>query len=280
MSRYKSAMPKIPERGWFKKGDKGDEVKKLQKALNWANNGRIVDNLVIDGEVGPLTISAVSFFEEIHHLTIDGEFGAKCLSKLKALDLTGAIRACNWAVSIAKDNRFTYGSGQRAHRSGCYFCGTNTGPRKKKKEKKGEPHIVKDSSGNGHTYEKTYCCNTFITAAYAHGAKDDAILKICRAGNCCGMDPGDWTKSKEFKSMGKCQDVPFEKLQAGDVILSNSSRGGKYHHVWMYIGGGRYVEASGGTWSADSIAVKGNAKGNYNRNYAKFRGTHVMRYTK
>ena len=73
MAKYKGAMPKLPERGYFKKGDKGEEVKKLQKALNWANSGTIVAALKVDGEVGNLTIAQISFFEEIHHKTIDGE---------------------------------------------------------------------------------------------------------------------------------------------------------------------------------------------------------------
>lgn len=283
MAKYKDALPKIPQGGFFKKGDKGAEVKKLQKALNWANNGRIVDNLVVDGEIGPLTISAISFFQEINHLTIDGEFGPKSLNTLKDLDLTGAVKACNWAVSVSKDNRFSYGAGQRAHRSGCYFCQTNTGPRKKKKEQKGEPHVVKDSKGNGHTYTMTYCCNTFITAAYAHGAKDAKTLAVCKAGSCFGMNPSEWEKSPNFKRVGKSKDVPFSKLKRGDVIINNGSADGP-HHVWMYLGADRYVEATslgGGdkSWSADSIKAKNGAKSKFTR-YKKYPKSYVVRYTK
>lgn len=278
MAKYKGALPKIPQGGFFKKGDKGAEVKKLQKALNWANNGRIVANLKIDGEVGDLTISAVAFFQEIHHITIDGEFGPKSLDTLKNMNLTGAIKACNWAVSVAKDNRFTYGVGQRAHRAGCYFCGTNTGPRKKLKEKKGEPHVVKDSKGNGHTYERTYCCNTFITAAYAHGAKDAKINAICKSGHCCGMKPSHWKASKYFKTVGKAKDVAFSKLKAGDVIINDKAIKGATHHVWMYLGKDKLVEASNGTWNANSISSKYGAKSRYTK-YAKSNTCYVMRYT-
>ena len=276
MAKYKNALPKIPQRGFFEKGDKGPEVEKLQKALNWANNGRIVDNLKVDGEVGPLTISAVSFFQEIHRITIDGQFGAKSLKTLKNMNLTGAIKACNWAVSVAKDNRFTYGAGQRAHRSGCYFCQTNTGPRKKKKEKKGEPHVVYDSKGNGHTYERTYCCNTLITAAYAHGAKDKKIYDICHGGSCCGMHPSEWTRSPNFKSLGKAKNLTFDKLKAGDVIMNDG--GGVPGHVWMYLGGDYLVEASNGGWGTNSIAKKNGAKRRF-KQYQKSNGCYVVRYT-
>ena len=33
--------------------------------------------------------------------------------------------AAKWAVKIANDNSFTFGAGSKAHRKGCYFCGTN-----------------------------------------------------------------------------------------------------------------------------------------------------------
>lgn len=279
MAKYKGGFPKLPERGYFKKGDKGDEVKKLQKLLNFLNSGSIVAPLKDDGEVGPLTINAVSFAEELHHMTIDGEFGTKCLAMAKALDMNGRWRACNWAVSVSKDNRFTYGAGQRAHRSGCYFCQTNTGPRMKKKERKGEPHVVYDSKGNGHTYTMTYCCNTFCTAAYAHGAKDPKTLAVCKAGSCFGMSPSDWEKSPNFKRVGKCSDVPFSKLIPGDIIMSQKSKNKWREHTWMYLGGDKYVEASVGNWSASSIASKYKAKNNYAQ-YAKRAGCYVVRYTK
>jgi len=281
MSKYKSALPVLPERGYFIKGDKGEEVKKMQRAVNWANNGSIVAPLKVDGIAGDLTIRAVAFMEEIHHMAIDGHFGTKCRKLIANMNLTGAIKACNWAVSVAKDNRFTYGAGQRAHRSGCYFCQTNTGPRKKKKEKKGEPHVVKDSKGHGHTYTMTYCCNTFITAAYAHGAKDKKIYSICHSGSCCGMNPSDWTKSPNFKNMGEAKKLPFKNLKAGDVIMNTGNVGAG--HVWMYLGGDRYVEATslGGkdkAWSSDSIRAKSGAKSYYTR-YQKYSVCKVVRYT-
>lgn len=286
MSRYKSALPKLPERGYFIKGDKGEEVKKMQRAVNWANNGSIVAPLKIDGIVGNLTIGAVSFMEEVHHLAIDGHFGIKCRNMIANLNLTGAIKACNWAVSVSKDNRFSYGSGMRAHRCGCYFCGTNTGPKKKNKERKGEPHVVKDSKGNGHTYEMTYCCNTFATAAYAHGAKDPTILKLCRNCNCAGLYPEDgWLKKPTlFEVVGKASKVDFSKLKAGDVILNRGSKaiGG---HAWIYLGADKFVEATSidgkdKAWSADAIRTRSGAKRKYNNYVKKDTSTTVVRYTK
>lgn len=250
-------------------------VKEQQAFLNKVNAGSIIGTLVVDGKAGSKTIGSIKIFQQIEGLEVDGVWGAKTeAASNKTIKVNGARKACNWACSVANDNSFAYGTGQRAHRSGCYYCKTNTGDRKWKKEKKGEPHKV-----NGHTYTKTYCCNPFVTAAYAHGAKDAQAYKWCRAGSSWGMTCKEWKRSPYFSTVGACKNVPYSKLKAGDVILSNKNTNGWRHHVWMYIGHGRFVEASGENWKASSISVKSDAKGNYAK-YQKHSGCYVMRYTK
>lgn len=255
-------------------------VKEQQKFLNKVNVGSIIGTLDVDGEAGSKTIASIKIFQQIEGLEVDGVWGTKTeAASNKNIKVDGARKACNWACSVANDNSFTYGAGKRAHRSGCYYCKTNTGDKKWKKEKKGEPHYVKDSNGKKHTYTKTYCCNPFITAAYAHGAKDAQAYKWCHAGSSWGMTCKEWKRSPYFSIVGACRNVPYSKLKAGDVILSNKNTNGWKHHVWMYIGHGRYVEASGGNWKASSIAVKDGAKSKYTK-YQKHSGCYVMRYTK
>ena len=118
-----SSFPTLPARGYFLRGDKGPEVKKLQGLLNYVNAGRedLVQPLRIDGEYGILTAEAVKFMQTVHSLQPDAQFGAKSL-KASRIDMTPARRAVNWAVAVSMDNSFTYGAGKRAHRSGCYFC--------------------------------------------------------------------------------------------------------------------------------------------------------------
>lgn len=279
MAKHTIVYPVLPKRGYFTKGDKGEQVKRLQTLLNVINSGSIV-TLKVDGDFGASTEDAVCLMQTACLIKVDGQFGSSSLASAKKTKITSIRKAVNWTISVAMDDSFAYGSGDRAHRSGCYFCKTNTGDRMKKKERKGEPHYVTDSKGKKHTYEKTYCCNPFITAAYAHGTKDKTLYDICHAGKSCGMAPADWKKGGAFSTVGTCKKVKFESLKPGDVILSDSSKGAKYHHVWMYIGGDRYVEASGGTWSANSIAVKLGAKNYYNKYYAKYNGTNVVRYSK
>lgn len=191
----------------------------------------------------------------------------------------GARNAVKWAKKIANDNSFAYGTGSRSHRGGCYFCGTNTGPNLKKKEKSGEKHYVKDSNGVKHTYEKTYCCNPFIFAAYAHGAKDPEILKACKKGKCGGMETRDWTKYGCFAVVGKCKKVPYSKILPGDVIISDKNVNHHYHHVIMDMGNNQYVEAGWEGWGSSTIAVRSGAKSNYEKHYKKYNGCYVLRYT-
>ena len=158
------------------------------------------------------------------------------------MDNEGARQAaCDWGVMIANDNSFAYGTGNTAHHCGCYFCGTN---RRKK------------AAG----YEKTYCCNPFVHAAYSHGAGDAAMLRTCQKGDSVGMESSDYTRYGTWEKHSK-----GEELQMGDVLVGG-------HHVMLYIGDDQVVHAAQEGWDAGSISVDDLAS---NRRYYDF----VMRYT-
>lgn len=78
---YTGTFPTLPSRGYFKKGDKGTQVKNLQKFLNWYGGY----GLVVDGKLGNNTIAAVKKFQKATGLSQDGLFGAKSLAKAKAV---------------------------------------------------------------------------------------------------------------------------------------------------------------------------------------------------
>ncbi len=180
-------------------------------------------------------------------------------------NLKGAAGAVAWAKDVANDDSFAYGTGRASHSAGCYFCGTNE-PIKKSR--------VKNQGGTwSNRWNMTYCCNPFVFAAYAHGAKNAKMLKACSNGACGGMEPDDWTSYGCFKTVGATKKVAYSSLKAGDVIISAENP----NHVWMFCGNGQYVEAGYEGWGAGTIAVKNNAAGNYSR-YQK-RGCNVMRYT-
>lgn len=152
--------------------------------------------------------------------------------------------AIEWGVSIAEDNSFNYGTGERAHKNGCYFCGTNIGPVKNNKGK---------SKTKGHSYEKTYCCNTFVTACFAHGAGDPEIMKLCSAGNSLDMTEDSFASYGSWESVGK---PSMGNLIKGDVLVGNRSIGSSTsHHMALYIGNGQIVQAKRSGWDAESITV-------------------------
>lgn len=239
----------------LKKGSSGDDVKAYQKKLNAATKGHKDGDIRVDGDFGDKTEARTKFLQNTRHITEDGVVGSTTYEQVNK-KVTKQMQAVNWANSIARDNSFAYGTGQRAHHGGCYFCGTNiTGPKKAKK---------------GSKWEKTYCCNPFIFSAYAHGAGDEKMLKQCKKSNSStGMDPDAWAKYN-FKKVGKCKNVPYSDLELGDVIMYKG-------HVWMYAGKGYLLEASGGNFDADSIAMKKTAKSKYKK-YQTYSSGYVVRY--
>lgn len=158
--------------------------------------------------------------------------------------------AVDWAISIAQDDSFAYGTGSGAHRYGCYFCGTNYGPNMKKKPSA--------------KYTKTYCCNPFVHAAYAHGAMDETMLKACQKGSGVGLSARSFTKYGCWTKLGK---PGYDQLEPGDVFIREG------RHASMYCGDDYVVEAEHEGWGADTIVYHKVGPSKYNR------CTYVMRYT-
>ena len=144
--------------------------------------------------------------------------------------------ACKWARWIAGDNRFHYGYTNKhgstdtkkwdpnAHHNGCYFCGTQklSGGCSKK-------GIV--------DYERSYCCNPFVGAAWAHGGCVPKALSLCQ--DCSSWDyhaGKGYDSSSLFTNLGH---PAKSSLKKGDVCCTDS-------HVFLYLGDGKLAEAGGG----------------------------------
>lgn len=82
-SHYTGEFPTLPSRGYFKKGDKGKEVVKMQKVLLWISEG-CLPKYGADGEVGNETINAVKVCQSILGCTTDGLYGKTTQAKAKA----------------------------------------------------------------------------------------------------------------------------------------------------------------------------------------------------
>ncbi|MGN0702444.1 MAG: phage tail tip lysozyme [Lentihominibacter sp.] len=77
---YSGVFPKLPKRGYFKKGDKGTQVKRLQKFLKWCGY-----SVTTGGTYGTKTISAVKKLQKKLGLKQDGKFGKQTLAKAKTI---------------------------------------------------------------------------------------------------------------------------------------------------------------------------------------------------
>lgn len=164
---------------------------------------------------------------------------------------SGPEAAVEWAIQIANDDSFNYGikdkDGGYANRCGCYFCGTND----KKVKLSGDER-----------YYKTYVCMTFVTAAYAHGAKDPTALEICQGGGSFDSHDGVFEQMPNFTKVGLMKDLNVSDLQVGDVLVhyaSDNSSG----HMSLYAGDGNIVDASGGGFDPGSISLKQGAAERY-----------------
>lgn len=82
-AKYTGKLPALPGRGWFQVGDKGEQVKLLQKFLIWC--GISVGYAGVDGEYGKGTKNAVIEFQTIYGLSVDGGWGKQCNDKAKTM---------------------------------------------------------------------------------------------------------------------------------------------------------------------------------------------------
>ena len=75
-----SAKPKVAK-PVIKKGSKGDEVKNLQRDLNYLINV----SLAVDGDCGTKTVNAIKEWQTRNKLSVDGIYGNKSYEKMVIL---------------------------------------------------------------------------------------------------------------------------------------------------------------------------------------------------
>lgn len=76
---FDEGWPILPKRGYFQQGDKGEQVKKVQRFLAWMN---LYDS-EIDGIYGEKTVEAVKDLQKKVRTARNGKFGNKCLPWVK-----------------------------------------------------------------------------------------------------------------------------------------------------------------------------------------------------
>ena len=71
---YTGEFPTRPSRGYFQRGDKGSEVVKLQKLLDWTIPG-CLPKYGCDGDIGSETLGAVKKCQAVWGTKVDGFYG-------------------------------------------------------------------------------------------------------------------------------------------------------------------------------------------------------------
>ena len=203
--------------------------------------------------------------------TYDGELPSVHVKKTASQVIADALK---WGKWIAGDNTFHYGEyGNKAyitptskyyaggkykriyditHSCGCHFCNTNKSKKVNKASKEGF---------KGENWERTYVCNTFVTAMFAHGGMESTCLEKCRKGSCIGMTTAGRSSaldnSKNWTYKGK---LAIKDLKAGDVLVSASHMQCVYETVSnsqvKTIEATSYIGNYGNSASKESIRIK------------------------
>lgn len=76
---YTGTFPTLPSKGYLKRGDTGEAVKRLQLFLQWYG----VYDSKIDKDFGAKTEAAVRAYQKAERLRVDGWFGPACRERAK-----------------------------------------------------------------------------------------------------------------------------------------------------------------------------------------------------
>lgn len=248
MSKYTGSLsvPRVGLRKYIKKKDKNKYVGQWQQFLNWyvGKEVCVVDNIYgdttfkytvkfqtevfskkeADGKVGAKTIEKAKAYNKVEKGKYPGPFPSVHVHKTAKEAINDGL---NWGKIISSDNTFHYGEGGNkakdfgsdvyniTHSAGCHFCDTN------KRKKVNKIKKLKRSDLIATNWEKTYVCNSFVSAILAHGFLEPTILGYCSNGSCIGFDSqGKASRLDSNKNFTNKKKLSLSKLEPGDILVS------------------------------------------------------------
>lgn len=249
---YKGSLPT----GTVKKGSKGENVKRVQRFLNWCINAK----LKVDGICGAKTVSAIKKFQKKYKLKVDGVFGTKCRRKMQALIKPAPKPTPKPSVStnaskiVAKATEYAYPYG--------------TTP-SKYSYKKGAPKAAYKSAlkkymGKSAKISQSDCGYFVSTCVRASGV---APKFLALKGNKEPFPAVPVT----MKIVHKGKKIPDGLLKPGDIIRYKKTSGSQ--HTLMYYSKGKIAEGQRGM---NFPAVKKDTK-KYNKSNVRFGTLQVIR---
>lgn len=224
--------------GKVKKGNKGTDVKHVQKFLNWC----IKAGLKIDGYCGSKTTAAIKKYQKQYKLKVDGVFGSQ--SKKKAQSIIKAHApipaptptpapapapiVTNGAKIAAKAGEYCWAYGTKSSKYS-YSKGTAKSAYKtalKKYLKKTKKLSRSD-------------CGYFVTTCVRASGVSSSFNALR------GRKQSFPSVPSTMHIVHKGKKIPSGILQAGDVIRYKKTNGGQ--HTMLYYGGGKIAEAGRGS---------------------------------
>lgn len=211
-----------------KKGSRGENVKRVQRFLNWNINAK----LKVDGVAGSKTVSAIKKWQKKYKLKVDGVFGTQCRRKMSALikptpkptptptpTTTGASKI------IANAKNYAYPSG----------TSSKTYSYKNGKPKSTYPPALKKYMGKKARVSQTDCGYFVNTCVRASGLGKFTAL------GASGKKPFPALVGNLYIA-SKGKKITSSVLKAGDVVRYHKTNGGQ--HVVIYLGNGYIAHAS------------------------------------
>jgi peptidoglycan hydrolase-like protein with peptidoglycan-binding domain len=215
--KYSGVIP-VPT---IKKGVKGDNVKNLQKFLNWYCKA----NMKVDGIAGNVTCGYLKLFQATEGISADGIYGKVSQSKANAYKAVAPKpkTKCQLIADMAKSCAWSYGTPSSKYK---YPDGSPTSAFKKAIEK-----AYPDRSGWGKQTRAGASCDVFVGTVIRSTGYDtkfprglDGVEKHCK-------DNPLW-KNTGIRDL--------DELKPGDVVFYLYKRGG---HIYIYVGNGKIANA-------------------------------------
>lgn len=232
---YSGGIPKLPARGWFQYGDKGERVAMLQNMLRWANGIK----LSRDGDFGAHTFAEVVIFQLANKQQPDGQWGPACQKAFKALakkhadpepaetvpEISGEyvipprvkLTKAEKIIQKAKADAWPAGTKKKVY---SYPKG-----KPKPEYKKDLRKAYGDRKGWGKQPKAGASCDVFVGVVMRASGVDPNFPR--------GLDEqyAYLPKSKRWKR------VKRKNMKAGDIVLRNHT------HAMVFIGGGKVANA-------------------------------------
>ena len=195
-----------------KKGSKGENVKRVQRFLNWCINAK----LKVDGKCGSKTVSAIKKFQKKYKLKVDGIFGTQCRRKMSSIinppKPAPKPASTTAQILVAKAKELAWAKGTASS---------------KYKWKGGNPtaafttalkRYYPDRSGWGKAPRVGCSCDVFVGTVLRASGLEPKVPRGLK-----GQYPYKPTKftRKVYKNV-----TPYSVSKDGDVVLYKKSKGG------------------------------------------------------